>query len=193
MPQTPATAQDVLSSFLESLPADRALVLVPHSNAGLFVPRLSQERRVVANVFVDAALPPAEGCTSLAPAGLYDFLKTRANRAGLLPPWTQWWEGSDVDALFPSQAARRQVEAEQTRMPLAYFRTSLRVPAGWADTPSAYVAFGDTYADERHQAETWRWPTTTLSGRHLHMLVDPEAVAAAVADMLTLQGIKARP
>jgi hypothetical protein len=189
VPARPTTAQDVLAAFLRSLPADRPLVLVPHSNAGLFVPRLCQERRVVANVFVDAALPPAEGSTALAPTGLYDFLETRADQRGQLPPWTQWWEGPDVDELFPDQVIRKCVEAEQPRLPLAYFRSSLSAPPGWVDTPSAYVAFGDTYADERRQAETWGWPTTTLAGRHLHMLVDPDGVAATVAALLRVHGL----
>lgn len=55
---TPRSADDVLRSFLAVLPTDRDVVLVPHSNAGLYVPRLTAHRRVVAYVFVDAGLPP---------------------------------------------------------------------------------------------------------------------------------------
>jgi hypothetical protein len=180
-----------MDSFLKALPQGPPLVLIPHSNAGLFVPYLVRERNVVATVFVDAALPPAEGSTALAPAALYAALETRAGQDGLLPPWTQWWDEADVKELFPSKAIRRRVEEEQVRLPLAYFRTDLPVPGGWADIPAAYIAFGDTYADERRQAERWRWPVETLPGRHLHMLVAPEEVAQTLTDMLARLGIKA--
>jgi hypothetical protein len=42
-------------------------VLVAHSNAGLYLPRLGAEREVVANVYADAALPAAVGPTPMAP------------------------------------------------------------------------------------------------------------------------------
>lgn len=190
LPAGRATAQDVMDSFLEALPQGPPLVLIPHSNAGLFVPHLARERNVVATVFVDAALPPAEGSTALAPIALYAVLETRAGQDGLLPPWTQWWDEADVNELFPSKAIQRRVEEEQVRLPLAYFRTDLPVPAGWADMPAAYIAFGDTYADARRQAERWRWPVETLPGRHLHMLVAPQQVAQTLTGMLARLGIK---
>jgi hypothetical protein len=180
-----------MDSFLKALPQGPPLVLIPHSNAGLFVPQLVRERHVVATVFVDAALPPAEGSTPLAPAGLFAMLETRADPDGLLPPWTQWWDEAEVNELFPSKAVQRRVEDEQPRLPLAYFRGELPVPAGWADTPAAYIAFGDTYADARRQAELWRWPVETLPGQHLHMLVAPEQVARTLTDMLARLGIQA--
>jgi hypothetical protein len=191
LPTSRATAQDVLDAFLVTLPQGSPLVLVPHSNAGLFVPHLVQARTVVATVFVDAALPPAEGSTALASDALYALLERRADQDGLLPCWTQWWDDADVDELFPSRAVRRRVEREQVRLPLAYFRTSLQVPAGWANLPAAYIAFGDTYADERRQAERWQWPVQSLPGRHLHMLVAPEEVATTLTGMLARLGIKA--
>src|SRR5262245_30080162 len=72
-PSAPRSAQNVLDAFLASLPGDRALVLVPHSNAGLYVPALSRRRTVVGTVFVDAALPPERGDAAPAPAALYEF------------------------------------------------------------------------------------------------------------------------
>jgi hypothetical protein len=179
-----STPDDVLDAFLAGLPAERPLVLVPHSNAGLYVPLLAAHRTVAASVFVDAALPPPHGTAPLAPAALYDALRSLADPDGLLPPWTQWWDDTATDALFPDQDVRRHVEAEQARLPLSYFAASLEVPAGWVDGPSAYVAFGDTYADERRWCEQRGWPVTTLTGRHLHMLVEPDDVASTVAEML---------
>ncbi len=185
----PRTWEDVLRSFLADLPAGRDLVLVPHSNAGLYVPALTGRRQVVASVFVDAGLPPTEGSTPLAPPDFYDFLATLADEDGVLPPWTQWWEGPDVDELFPNGAARDRVEQEQRRLPLAYFRDSLPVPAGWDHNPSAYIAFGDTYAQDREQAEGRGWPVRTLTGGHLHTLVEPSDVAAVITELVESLGV----
>lgn len=180
-----------MSSFLDSLPTDRPLAMIPHSNAGLYIPGLTRERTLVAIVFVDAALPPAQGPISLAPTGRYDFLEARTDEHGVLAPWTQWWNDTDVGELFPSRAVRDRVEAGQPRVPLAYFRGCLPAAPGWDDTPGAYLAFGDTYADERQRAETRHWPVRTLPGRHVHMLMEPEEVAGAVTELLGLLGIRA--
>jgi hypothetical protein len=188
---SPTSGRDVLAGLLDVLPAGRPLVLVPHSNAGLYVPQLVHEREVVATVFVDAALAPAEGAAALAPEAFLDFLETRADADGLLPPWTRWWDDADVDVLFPDRATRRRVEAEQPRLPLAYFRDALPVPARWLARPSAYLAFGDTYADEREQARQQGWPVETLVGEHLHMLVDPDEVAATITGLLGRLGVGA--
>lgn len=186
----PLTGKDVLDNFLGCLPAGRDLVLVPHSNAGLYVPAITDERQVVANLFVDAGLPPPQGSTPLAPAAFYDFLVTRADEGGVLPPWTDWWGDADIDGLFPSRTVRELVESEQHRLPLAYFRESLPVPAGWDNRPCGYLAFGDTYADERKQAAADGWPVRTLAGRHLHTLVQTREVATAVTDLLAELGVE---
>jgi len=68
---------DALEDFLAALP-DEPVVLVPHSNAGLYVPALAVRRRVLATVFVDAALPPTNArTTTAAPASFYGFLAAR--------------------------------------------------------------------------------------------------------------------
>jgi hypothetical protein len=184
VPGVPGSAHDVLDGFVESLPGDQSLVLVPHSNAGLYVPALYRRRTVAGTVFVDAALPPDHGDTALAPAPLYELLRTRADHAGLLPPWTRWWDDADVAALFPDAQTRAGVEAEQPRVPLSYFDGRVEVPSGWLDRPAAYVAFGDTYAGEIERARQHGWPISTLAGRHLHMLVEPDSVASTLVDML---------
>lgn len=190
VPGTPRSAHDVLDVFVESLPEDRSLVLVPHSNAGLYVPALAHRRTVAATVFVDASLPPRDGGTALAPSALYEFLRTRADDAGMLPPWTQWWGDADVAALFPDAQVRAEVEADQPRLPLSYFDARVEVPSGWTDRPAAYVAFGDTYADDILLAQRNGWPVTILAGLHLHMLVEPDSVASAVAGMLGALGVE---
>jgi hypothetical protein len=179
----PATPADVLRDLLHSLSADTPLVLVPHSNAGLFVPALAAARDVAGCVFVDARLPAAEGAASTAWPGHREFLTRLADTDGLLPPWTRWWD-ADVSVLFPSDAVQREVEREQRRLPLAYFEQAAPVPPGWDLLPGAYLAFGDTYAAERVDAEGRGWPVATLPGEHLHMLIDPAGVAAALETLL---------
>lgn len=62
------TGQDVLDAFTAALPVGRNLILVPHSNAGAYVPALTTLRSVVGVVFVDAVLPPTHGRVPLAPS-----------------------------------------------------------------------------------------------------------------------------
>ncbi|HUR76140.1 MAG TPA: hypothetical protein VMZ00_17780 [Sporichthya sp.] len=180
-PPAPDGPAEVLAAFLYALPVDQPLVLVPHSNAGLYVPALTEARQVVAAVFVDAALPDEGEATAMAPPAIRARIADLAAADGWLPPWTEWWPDADVDALFPSGAAREAVEATQPRLPLAYFDASLPVPTGWdRKCACAYLAFGDTYAPELKVAEDRGWPTAVLDGGHLLMLVDPAGVAAAV-------------
>jgi hypothetical protein len=181
------TPEQVRAHFLSAVPVDRDVILIPHSNAGLYVPSLVPERHVAGCVFVDAALPPASGEVRLAPEEFYDFLARKADRDGMLAPWTQWWD-SDISGLFPSRAVREQVEREQRPMPLAYFAESLPVPPGWDERPGAYLAFGQTYAAERAAAAARGWPTAVLDGQHLHHLVSPDQVATEIQALLARSG-----
>ena len=112
------------------------VVLVPHSNAGLYAPMLAEAAGARATVYVDAALAGDGPDTALAPPRFLAFLETLSDDEGILPPWTQWWE-EGVDELFPDDATRAAVEAEQPRLPLSYFTARLPVPSGWADRPNA--------------------------------------------------------
>jgi pimeloyl-ACP methyl ester carboxylesterase len=159
--------------------ADEAVVLVPHSNAGLYVPAvvdaLGEQVRGV--VFVDAALPGAGHRTPS------EFLRKLAIVDGLLPPWTSWWDDADVDGLFPDAQTRVEVEAEQPRMPLAYYENLPPAPYDWKAPSSGYIWFGEPYDEAAKDAALRGWPIAHLPGNHLHMLTDPRGVAAAVMDM----------
>jgi hypothetical protein len=184
----PSTTDEVRGWFLDAIPADRDVVLIPHSNAGLYVPVLTTERRVRGYVFVDAGLPPAAGHVRVAPEEFYDFLVSKADQDGLLPPWTQWWD-EDISVLFPSREVQEQVEDVQQRLPLSYFAGTLPAPSGWDQRPGAYLGFGQTYAAERAAAAARGWPTAALDGRHLHLLVDPDRVAAEIQALLRQAGL----
>jgi hypothetical protein len=182
------TGQNVLDGFLAALPTDQDLVVIPHSNAGAFVPALTTQRRVVGFVFVDALLPPPRGSVPLAPPALLGTLRELSGDDGLLPPWTEWWDEAEVATLFPSASARADIEREQQRFPITYFEGSLPVPVGWDERPAGYLAFGDTYATNRHEAVLRGWPVQTLRGHHLHMLAEPASVATELDAMLTRLG-----
>ena len=160
--------------------ADGPVILVPHSNAGLYAPSLVERLAAVATVYVDAALPGEGPDTPLAPPALVDHLRTLMDPDGVLPPWSRWWPAEELVGLFPDEVTRAAVEREQPRLPLAYFTRRLPVPAGWTARPSAYLAFGDTYADELARARGLGWPVEVMAGRHLHQLHQPAAVADAI-------------
>ena len=174
--------------YVEALPERQDLILIPHSNAGLLAPLISAHRTVVGNVFVDASLPPASGGNSVISPDVRMQLAEMADEVGLLPPWTSWWPPSEADALFPSATVRAQVEQEQTRLPLSYFDHAPPVPTGWASKPASYLAFGDTYAAQRAEAASRGWAGATMSGNHLHMLVDPSGVAAEIDRLVREMG-----
>lgn len=165
-----------------------SIVLVPHSNAGYRASHLSEQLGTAPTVYVDAALPPVDASeTVLAPPGFLEFLAALVEPDGLLPPWTQWWD--DLGQLFPDEATRRAVEAEQPRLPLDYFRQRVPVALGWAAKPCAYVAFGQTYAEEIELARQQGWPVEVLDGEHLHQLHAPAEVADAILAAASRLGV----
>lgn len=176
-PHSPA---QYLNHLLEATPSGPEYALVPHSNAGLYVPQLAEVRNVANAVFVDALVPPAAGKVPVAPAGMVETLASMASRDGILPPWTQWWSDTDTAALYPNRAVYEYLDSQAPHVPLSYFRHSIEVSEGWSQLPGTFLGFGDTYRDTQLRAEEWGWPTATMPGRHLHMLHDPVAVAGQI-------------
>lgn len=177
------TPQAVVDAVLAAADGLSDLVLVPHSNAGLYAGYLADLVGARATVYVDAALPllPGEDAPLAAPQ-LLDFLRELADDEGLLPPWTQWWD--DLGEVFPDDETRAAVEAGQPRVPLRYFTERVPVQEGWADRGCAYLAFADTYAEELAFARERGWPVASLAGGHLHQLHDPAAVGATILDLV---------
>jgi hypothetical protein len=184
------TPADVLAQLLAVIPAGEPVVLVAHSNAGLYAAAIAAAREVRGIVFVDARLPQDDAEGSHREAAFRGFLTGLADGDGVLPGWTHWWPEDEVRALFPDAASRRAVEAEQARLPLAYFDEEVPAPPGWRRLPAAYLAFGDTYAEEQAVAVAAGWPVDRLDGRHLHSLVDPDAVATALEGLLGRMGLQ---
>ncbi len=189
VPERVLTPCDVLAAWMAQLPEDEGLLLVPHSNAGLYVAAIADRRTVAGTVFVDAGLPEPPPGTPTAPAAFRDFLGGLVAADGLLPPWSWWWPESEAASLFPDAAARAAVRREERRLPLSYFEADVPSPGGWESRPAAYLGFGDAYGAEQGEARRRGWPVETLEGRHLHMMMDPPGVAAALLRLTGLLGL----
>jgi pimeloyl-ACP methyl ester carboxylesterase len=168
----------------------QGLVLVAHSNAGLFIPVIAAALpgQVRGCIFVDAALPPPSGAAVVAPPELLALLRDKAS-GGLLPPWTDWWDEDEVAPLFPDQATRQAVTEEQPRLPLSYYEASVPVPAGWDAQPCAYLLFGPPYDELASEARGRGWIVEQLPGAHLHQLVDPDGVARSLLAIAEQMGV----
>jgi pimeloyl-ACP methyl ester carboxylesterase len=94
---------DRATAALRSIHGAGPVVLVGHSNAGLFLPAIaaSLAPRAVVLVFADASIPPLDGPEAeLAPAALMTELRAMAV-AGVLPRWGDWWPEEATEALYP--------------------------------------------------------------------------------------------
>jgi hypothetical protein len=162
------------------------LILVAHSNAGVFVPVIAPGlgRPVACSIFADATVPAARGHTPVAGAEFLPFLTSLAGPDGRLPRWTDWWDEEDVAPMFPSPQARELVTGEQPRLPLAYYQEQVPAPAGWDDHSCGYLLFSPAYQDQARQARQRGWPVQSLPGEHLHQIVDPDGVAHALLDLV---------
>lgn len=188
--EAPVAPANVLERFLAGLPNDRDLVLVPHSNAGLYVPDLARSRPASGYIFVDAILPPDGGTVPVAPPDLVNGLESLADHVGTLPPWTAWWSDEDSSGLYPNATTRGRIAEQAPRIPLDYLRSTITLPPDWNHHPGAYLAFGDTYAGDRATALAHGWPTATMTGRHLHQLHQPGAVAARILALARQAGLE---
>ncbi|MFJ1722250.1 MULTISPECIES: alpha/beta hydrolase [unclassified Streptomyces] len=177
-------AVDAVRDGLADIPTEQPLVLVAHSNAGLFLPsiRAGLDHPVTGSVFVDAALPARGGPTPVAPPELLDFLRPLAVH-GRLPRWTDWWDEADIAPMFSDPVMRQQVIAEQPRLPLSYYEQRIPVPDGWDDHPCSYLLFGPPYDDMAVDARERGWRTAHLPGEHLHQIVDPVGTTRQILEL----------
>jgi hypothetical protein len=158
------------------------VVLVVHSGAGPFAAHLAATvpggRASV--VFADAGLPRQSGPTPVVDAGFLPYLRQIA-RAGIVPPWPQWFPDEDPAELFPAEAARAAVLADARPLPLSFFEETLPATSGEPVSAAGYLLFSEGYRPEAEQARERGWPVTELAGPHLHPLAAPAEVAAAIA------------
>lgn len=179
----PDTVSEATELYARSIPNDRDVVLVPHSNAGNFVPAMIASRSVAGVVFVDSVIPVASGMQPIVPVPFLAEIEKLADRDGALPRWTEWFPGEDIAALLPDPAVRADIASRQPIPSLPLLRSSLTIQAGWDSISIGYLAFGDSYADERVRAARQGWRAVKLDGGHLHMAVDPERVAREIRSL----------
>lgn len=166
------------------VPVDSPLVLVVHSNAGLFLPaiRSGRDHAVTASVFFDAALPARIGPAPVAPPRLLEFLRPKAVD-GRLPRWTDWWDEADVAPMFSVPQVRQKVVEEQPNLPVSYYEQHIPVPADWDDHPCSYVLLGPPYDGLADEARQRGRGVAHLPGAHLHQIVDPAGTARHLVDL----------
>jgi hypothetical protein len=181
----------VASDLIRQLPTDPNIVLIVHSNAGAYVPAMVNARSVRAVVFVDAVVPPATGATPLTRQEFVPTLQSLADEQGLLPIWTRWWDPALIEETLPIADVRHQIEEEQVRIPLSYFRQTVIAGTGWDRVPAGYIEFGSAYDAEREKAEKRNWPVRVLDTHHLAIVTEADVVAAVVIDVLRELGIEA--
>ncbi len=166
------------------LPDGRAerVVLVPHSGAGVFAPHVAAAAAAadVVTVYADAGLPGRAEPGRVVDAGFLSYLREMAS-GGMVPPWHEWWPGTDLSELFPDEAVRAAVLADARPLPLAFYQELLPpLPAGPPEAAAAYLLFSEGYQQAAAEARRRGWPVTELAGGHLHMLTSPASVAAAI-------------
>lgn len=169
-------------------------VIVAHSAAGAIVPAISKRARsrIAAYVFVDASLPALPGEPPPDDSPFHAHL-VRLAEDGVLPPWSRWFGPGVMEQLVPDAAIRSEVERELPRLPLAYFDEPAPVPRGWPEAPCGYLLFSGAYANHAAEAERRGWLLRALAGQHLHMLVDPGAVAMCLVEMADALAVGRRP
>ncbi|WP_229074719.1 alpha/beta hydrolase [Actinoplanes sp. DH11] len=122
-----------------------------------------------------------DGPTAVATPERLAFLRGLAT-AGRLPPWTTWFDESEVAPMFPDARTRQAVTGEEPELPLSYYEQVVAVPPGWDDgIRLGYLLFGAPYDRVAEDARERGWQVSHLPGRHLHQLVDPDAVAREIA------------
>jgi hypothetical protein len=94
--------------------------------------------RVRCCVFVDASIPAPEGRSPLVSAEFLQALEAMA-KDGRVPRWSEWWPEEAMRAFVPDEDLRRQISEETPCLPLACFRDSVPVPAGWTNMPCGYL------------------------------------------------------
>ena len=179
------TVGDVVAAAAAQLP-DAELVMVGHSGAGVLLPAIAATsgRPAAGYIFVDAHLPPGSGEIPVAPEGYVELIAPLAVD-GVLPRWADWW-ATALERLVPDRAMRAALRADMPQLPLRYFSGTVRIPTGWTAVPAAYVRLSEAFEAVAADAEERGWPVVRFAGGHIHMAVDPAAVATAILSVLPI-------
>lgn len=103
----------------------------------------------------------------------------RLEGGGRFPQWTP----DDLAAIVPDADTRRTICRELRPRGIDFFTEPIPVFDGWPDAPCAYVRFSAAYDATARAAAAAGWPVRWLDAGHFHPQVDPEGVAAVVAEV----------
>lgn len=179
-----AASDDPVETFVRSAAnAARTLggppLVTGHSGAGDFLPlvakRIGQVRGLL---FVDAALPPAEGARTIGDA--FRALLDAQTEDGLLRRWIDWWPARVVAALLPDTADRERLTTDMPRLPRAFYDAPVDVPHGWSGGPCAYLRLSAAYDDALADATARGWPVASIDSTHLGVYTEPSRVFDAI-------------
>jgi len=167
---------------LGAVEADRPVVLAGHSGAGPLLPAIAARlaQPVAVYLFVDAGLPlngasRLDGMALEAPDWAAQFAQELRDGARF-PDWAD----EELAEIVPDAGRRQALLDELHPRDLAFFEEIIPVPDDWPDAPCAYLQFSAAYDGPARQAQAAGWPFRRLDAGHFHMLVEPEAVAAAL-------------
>ncbi len=165
---------------------NRSSILVGHSGSGPLLALIGRQlaHSVAGYLFVDAGLPTGGSWFAHAPAELVDHLRALV-RDDWLPPWTEWWEASDLAAELPDERQREDLAANLPTVPLAMFEETLPAIEGWPDAPCGYLRLSSGYDQEAGEAASLGWPVEVVQSTHLGILTEPTAVADRIRALLS--------
>jgi hypothetical protein len=156
------------------------LVVVAHSGAGVVLPAVADRVGATAAVFVDALLPGKPTSDRLK-----GFLAGLPVTDGRLPRWSDWWGPEAMAELVPDPDLRARIEADQPRLPPAFWDERVPVPVSWPPPRVGYLQLSPAYEAEAAGAADGGWPVRMLPGEHLDLATRPAEVAAEILALAT--------
>ncbi len=177
---------DVVAS---AVPSGTPATLVGHSGAGPLLPSIGQRLSgIVGYIFVDATLP-VDGyrrANSVSAGERRALALALAHARGPAAEVPNPWRAPATWAFVGLRESAEALAAETPRISAALNEAPVTVPACWPDAPAAYLAFTPNafYAPAMASARSNAWEVRELRGAHFHMLVDPAAVARALAELV---------
>lgn len=188
-----ATSENDQQSFIAAAVAaigstelDRT-VLVGHSGAGPLLPAIADAAGAVGIIYVDAGLPyPGKSWVDMAPAPLIVHLQSLADKDGVLPRWSDWFDPDVLDAAIPNAQLRLRFVDELPRLSRSYFEQA--TPTSTWDGPAAYLQLSPAYVADADRAATAGWPIQRLADDHLAILTGPQRVYPPLTALLAAIG-----
>lgn len=165
---------------------DLPTVVVAHSAACPRAPLLVSELLargwpITTMLLVDGRFPDGKAFT--ANERYASMLDRMVRPDEYLPPWPRWW-GSLVEGLVVDAEARNLLLSEAAPVPRTWFDQGCPVPELPDTIGRGFLSFGPGYAEACDQAFDQGWLTMRLTGDHLHQMVEPDRVAAALMAMV---------